>query len=216
MAASTSTGVGAAASLQEVMDDLALRFVVNCPDEEQGSFERLLFQVEAAFWFYDDQYREIWPDVYPEFNMLSFVQAMFKHCELLSAFEHRTKEIYEAFRLYKWQIPTCGAMLLNPGATKVVLVKSWNGHTWGFPKGKIDRDEDKVSCAVREVLEEVGYDISSKVDPNAYVEMQIKHFPSLRLYVVRDVPEDTQFATRTKKEIGGIEWFKIKNIPTSK
>ena len=42
-----------------MLDDLAMRFVVNCPQEEQESFERLLFQVEQAFWFYQDQYSEI-------------------------------------------------------------------------------------------------------------------------------------------------------------
>ena len=60
------------------MDDLAMRFVVNCPAEEQESFERLLFQVEAAFWFYDDQYREVWPDDFATHNLLSFSQQLFK------------------------------------------------------------------------------------------------------------------------------------------
>jgi len=203
-------------SLQEVIDDLALRFVVNCPPEEQESFERLLFQVEAAFWFYDDQYREIWPETFPPFNLLSFAQQMFKCCELLKPFEKQTKEIYEAFTQYKQSIPTCGAMLLNSNSTKVLLVRSWQGKSWGFPKGKIDRDEDMTSCAAREVLEEVGYDISAQIDPQAYVEMQIKHYPPLRLYVVRGVPDNTHFETRTKKEIGGIEWFKIQDIPTRK
>ncbi len=45
-------------------------------------------------------------------------------CELLKSFEHRTKEIYDAFTLYKHQIPTCGAALLNPSMTKVALAQS--------------------------------------------------------------------------------------------
>ena len=44
--------LGPPPDLKDVIDDLAIRFVVNCPAEEQESFERLLFQVEAAFWFY--------------------------------------------------------------------------------------------------------------------------------------------------------------------
>ncbi len=55
-----------------------MRFVVNCPAEEQESFERLLFQVEAAFWFYDDQYREIWPDAFPTLTLLTFAQKLFQ------------------------------------------------------------------------------------------------------------------------------------------
>ena len=158
--------------LDEVLDDLAMRFVVNCPPEEQESFERLLFQVEAAFWFYEDQYREIWPRSFPVLNLLTFSEKLFKSCPLLKPFQKRTKEIYEAFTTYKRQIPTCGAMLLTEDRSKLLLVKSYKGNAWGFPKGKIDKDEEKVDCAVREVLEEVGYDMSDKVDPNIYIETQ--------------------------------------------
>ncbi|KAL1514469.1 hypothetical protein AB1Y20_003568 [Prymnesium parvum] len=207
--------VGPPPSIQEVMDDLAMRFVVNCPAEEQESFERLLFQVEAAFWFYDDQYREVWPDTFVQHNLLSFSQQLFKHCSLLSQFEHRAKEIYDAFTLYKHQIPTCGAALLNPSMTKVLLVKSYRGNSWGFPKGKIDKDEDKVSCAIREVYEEIGFDCSALIDENEFLEMQWQQ-QVMRLYVVPNVPESTVFETRTKKEIGEIAWHKIKDLPTTK
>ena len=140
---------------------------------------------------------------------------MFKSCPLLKPFESKTKQIYEAFTAYKQQIPTCGAMILNPTCTKVLLVRSYNGKSWGFPKGKIDKDEDKPTCAAREVLEEVGYDITERLDPDAFIEMQWKD-QTIRLYLVAGVPEDTVFITRTKKEIGEIAWHKIKELPASK
>ena len=188
--AAASSDVGAAPDLQDVIDDLALRFVINCPPEEQESFERLLFQVEAAYWFYDDNYREIWPNVFPNHTLLGFTETMFRKCELLKPYQSKTKDIFEAFRKYRSQIPTCGdcsltrpispichtpifpiyhehlfrgAMLINESRTKVLCVKGWKAQSWGFPKGKMDRDEDQVCCATREVLEEVGFDISKKV-----------------------------------------------------
>mmetsp|Transcript_44324 Transcript_44324/g.138626 ORF Transcript_44324/g.138626 Transcript_44324/m.138626 type:complete len:307 (+) Transcript_44324:45-965(+) len=203
-------------ALQMVMDDLAMRFVVNCPAEEQESFERLLFQVEAAFWFYDDEYREIWPHSFPCFTLLQFAQKLFEMCELLKPFAARTSELYEKFRQYKIQIPTCGAMLLDQSQTKVLLVLGHKSKSWGFPKGKIDRDESHVACAVREVLEEVGYDISQDIDPSVYIERQHKGLPLTRLYLARNVPADTLFQTRTKKEIDEIQWHKIAALPTSK
>uniref|UniRef100_A0A7S4C2H2 Nudix hydrolase domain-containing protein n=1 Tax=Chrysotila carterae TaxID=13221 RepID=A0A7S4C2H2_CHRCT len=127
-----------------------------------------------------------------------------------------SQEIYTAFTQYKFKIPTAGALLLNASCTKVLLVRSWYGKLWGFPKGKIDCDEDMPSCARREVLEEVGYDISDKLDPDAYVELQLKQYPTLRLYIIRGVDEDFDFITQTKKEISAIEWFKIKDIPLGK
>ena len=88
---------GTPPAMQDVIDDLAMRFVVNCPAEEQESFERLLFQVEAAFWFYDDQYREIWPHHFKTHTLLTFAQELFTRCPLLSHFQHRAKEIYDVF-----------------------------------------------------------------------------------------------------------------------
>ena len=211
----TAEEAGAAPKLEEVLDDLAMRFVVTCPAEEQESFERLLFQVEAAFWFYEDQYREIWPHAFPTFNLLTFSQQMFKCCPLLAPFQKRTKEIYDAFTSYKAQIPTCGGMLLTPDNKKILLVKSWKGNAWGFPKGKIDKDESKESCAAREVLEEIGYDITSQLEPEVYIESQWKD-QTMRLYVVHGVPEDFEFATRTKKEIGEIAWHKVKDLPATR
>jgi mRNA-decapping enzyme subunit 2 len=188
----------------------------DAPILPQESFERLLFQVEAAFWFYDDEYREIWPHAFPCYTLLQFAQKLFSMCELLTPFAQRTEELYEKFRQYKIQIPTCGAMLLNPGATKVLLVMGYKSKSWGFPKGKIDRDEEFTACAVREVLEEVGFDISSAIDESVYIEKQHKGLPLTRLYLARNVPDDTPFLTRTKKEIDEIKWHRIADLPTSK
>jgi mRNA-decapping enzyme subunit 2 len=209
--------LGPPPSLPDVLDDLAIRFVVNCPAEEQESFERLLFQVEAAFWFYDDQYREIWPASFPHLNLLGFAEKLFSECVLLTPFASKTKEIYETFTRYKNRIPTCGAIILNQNSppSKVLLVKAWNGKNWGFPKGKIDRDEDKADCAIREVREEIGYDIAPLLVPEHFVERQLKE-QTVRLYIIRGVAEDTEFVTQTKKEIGGIEWHKLKDLPTGK
>lgn len=36
--------------------------------------------------------------------------------------------------------------------TQVLLVQSyWTKTSWGFPKGKVNQDEDPLNCAVREV-----------------------------------------------------------------
>ena len=201
--------------LSDVLEDLAIRFVVNCPAEEKESFERLLFQVEAAYWFFEDQYREIWPHAFPALNLLGFAQKLFQECELLAPYASKTKEIYDTFTAYKIRIPTCGAIILNHNNTKVLLVKSWQGKSWGFPKGKIDKDEEKYECAIREVREEVGFDIASRLDPEHFIERQLSQ-ATVRLYIIRGVPDDTQFVTQTKKEIGGIEWHKLKDLPTGK
>jgi mRNA-decapping enzyme subunit 2 len=38
----------------QVLEDICSRFLLNCPEEEYDSFERLFFQIEEAHWFYSD------------------------------------------------------------------------------------------------------------------------------------------------------------------
>ena len=52
---------------------------------------------------------------------------------------------------------------------QVLLIKSFS-NSWGFPRGKLDKHEQLAECAVRETLEESGYDCSSKVDDEQYIE----------------------------------------------
>lgn len=72
--------------------------------------------------------------------------------------------------------------------------------SWGFPKGKVNEDEDPVDCAVREVLEETNFDIRSLIEPEHYIEYKVNEQLS-RLYIVRGVPKKFDFHPRTRKEI---------------
>jgi mRNA-decapping enzyme subunit 2 len=63
-------------TLDMAMADLASRFVVNCPSEEQESIDRCMWQVEAAHWFYEDMYRRHHRDL-PFLNFKDFTMAFF-------------------------------------------------------------------------------------------------------------------------------------------
>lgn len=108
--------------------------------------------------------------------------------------------------------------MLNHDMDSVVLVKGWKkGANWSFPRGKINREEDDLVCAIREVYEETGYDLQAAglVPENR----EVKHITlpirdqDMRLYVFRDVPMDTYFAPRTRKEISKIQWWRISDLP---
>ena len=49
----------------------------------------------------------------------------------------------------------------------------WSKNSWGFPKGKVNEGEDPARCAVREVLEETGYDISSIISNREFLETTV-------------------------------------------
>ena len=83
-------------------------------------------------------------------------------------------ELYKSWTEYKHKVPVYGAICLNTALDKCIMVKGWkSGSSYGFPKGKINRGEREADCAVREVLEEIGLDISEIVDENAFIELTI-------------------------------------------
>lgn len=58
--------------------------------------------------------------------------------------------------------------MLNETLDSVLLVKNFSNTVYSFPKGKVNKNESGVECAIREVWEEVGYDISKKISDKVY------------------------------------------------
>lgn len=168
--------------------------------------ERICFQIEEAQWFYEDFIRPLDPQM-PSMNLRQFCMLIFQHCPLLSRFteKHRV-QAYEEFLAYKTRVPVRGAIMLNEEMDQAVLVKGWRkGAKWSFPRGKINKEEKDLDCAIREVYEETGFDIRAAglVPPeeNAkYIQVSMRE-QDMRLYVFRGVPMDTHFEPRTRKEI---------------
>ncbi|CDH60497.1 dcp2-domain-containing protein [Lichtheimia corymbifera JMRC:FSU:9682] len=205
------TNALATASFEEILDDLSTRFIINVPEAELKSPHRICFQVEQAHWFYEDFVRLLQPNL-QSFQLKTFSEKIFKHCPLLKQWAHQHERAYADFMQYRFRIPVCGAILLNENLDKCVLVKGWSSKSgWSFPRGKINQDEEYDHCAIREVMEETGYDISPLIR-DTYLQCTIRE-QSIRLYIVCGVPEDTKFMPQTRKEISQVEWFKLDDLP---
>ncbi|KAA8652585.1 decapping enzyme complex catalytic subunit DCP2 [Aspergillus tanneri] len=128
---------------------------------------------------------------------------------------------FSEFLAYKTRVPVRGAILLNQDMDEVVLVKGWKkGANWSFPRGKINKGEKDLDCAIREVYEETGYDVREaglvkNENDVKFIEITMRE-QHMRLYVFRDVPHDAHFEPRTRKEISKIEWYKLSELPTLK
>ncbi|KAI0881864.1 uncharacterized protein GGS22DRAFT_51592 [Annulohypoxylon maeteangense] len=206
-------------TLEDWLDDLCVRFIINLPKADLSSVARICFQIEEAQWFYEDFIRLIDPTL-PSMSLRSFMMKMFEYCPLLASFsadEHL--RAFEEFMQYKTRVPVRGAILLNDNMDATVLVRGFKkGATWSFPRGKINKDEDDLDCAVREVYEEIGFDIRlagliNEITPAQYFEVTMQN-QQVRLYVFRGISENTVFGTRTRKEIGAIRWYKVDELPT--
>ncbi|EMR10327.1 hypothetical protein PNEG_01583 [Pneumocystis murina B123] len=200
------------ATFEEILDDLSVRFIVNLPEEELGSIPRICFQIEQAHWYYEDFIRELNPQL-PSMHLRTFCLTLFAHCPLLWKWNKEYEKAYDNFLKYKIRVPVRGAILLNETCEECVLVKGWkNSSGWGFPKGKINKDELDTDCAIREVFEETGFDISKLIQPNDYIEITLCE-QNIRLYIIAGVPSDTNFITHTRKEISKIRWHKLSDLP---
>ncbi|KAF5947904.1 hypothetical protein HYC85_013861 [Camellia sinensis] len=101
--------------------------------------------------------------------------------------------------------------MLNLCNLQCLLVKGWKGTSWSFPRGKMNKDEEDHACAVREVLEETGFDVSKFLNKDDYIEM-IFGQQRVRLYIIAGVKDDTAFAPLIKKEISEIAWQRLDEI----
>ncbi|GMF06103.1 unnamed protein product [[Candida] boidinii] len=159
-------------SLERVLEDLLVRFVVNCPSEDLSSIERVFFQIEEAQWFYSDFLKIINP-LLPSMKMKKFCSQLLDQCPLIWKWGD-PNDALARFGKYKSIIPVRGCALLNSKLNKILLVKGVESSSWGFPRGKISKDETDVDCALRELLEETGFDATDYIDEDEYVERTIK------------------------------------------
>ena len=138
----------------------------------------------------------------PQLKSLSlkeFTGLLFDHCPGLTPFKYLLDNIYDNFNRFKQSVPTMGGILLDPTMEKVLLVRGFQAsHGWGFPKGKVAKDESDHDCAIREVceshplvlfraaifevgfsvpcaqiMEETGFDVSSRLRKDDFIEAHL-------------------------------------------
>jgi mRNA-decapping enzyme subunit 2 len=119
------------------------RFIINVPSEELASFERILFLIEQAHWFYMDHYytedKRLPKYTMKEFTTLNilfhdvdvartcvpiivmFLNSflVFESCPFLKPYIHDVDRILLDFMAYKFRVPVCGAILMNETLDKV-------------------------------------------------------------------------------------------------
>lgn len=200
----------------DILDDLCSRFIINLPAEDRGNLVRICFQIELAHWFYLDYYCTDETARLNPCGIREFAAHIFQHVPELRSHVSSLDCVLEKWREYKLTVPTYGAILLDGDLSHVLLVQSyWTKASWGFPKGKVNEGEEPWKCAVREVLEETGFDISKLINKNDYIEATI-HDQIARLYIIGYIPRDTKFQPQTRNEIKACEWFPLADLPSNK
>lgn len=192
------------------------RFIINVPDVAKQNLVRICFQIELAHWFYLDFYCTQENPKLKSCGIKEFAAHIFQHIPFLHPHVDNLDVVLDEWREYKQSVPTYGAILLSEELTHVLLVQSyWAKNSWGFPKGKVNEDEEPSHCAIREVLEETGFDITNLIDKNEFIESVIND-QLVRLYIICGIDRNTTFQPRTRFEIKCCEWFALADLPTTK
>ncbi|XP_074058863.1 m7GpppN-mRNA hydrolase isoform X2 [Macrotis lagotis] len=195
-----------------VLDDLCSRFILHIPSEERDNAIRVCFQIELAHWFYLDFYMQNTPGL-PQCGIRDFAKAVFSHCPFLLPQGEDVQKVLDEWKEYKMGVPTYGAIILDETLENVLLVQGYLAKSgWGFPKGKVNKEEAPHDCAAREVFEETGFDIRDYICKDDYIELRIND-QLARLYIIPGIPKDTKFNPKTRREIRNIDWFSIEKLP---
>jgi len=164
----------------DALDEVHTRFVLNLPDSELESADRIFFQLEQAWWFYEDWIcdqrtaavadaaaaaandataQSATATALPRFSTFKpFALELFGYSPLLPSAKKRFVPMWNQFSLYKRKISNYGCILLNSDCTKIVLCQLWNSNTHTLPAGKINQGENGMAAAARETYEETGFD----------------------------------------------------------
>jgi mRNA-decapping enzyme subunit 2 len=218
-------------AFEEALDDVHTRFILNLPPEELASTNRIFFQLEQAWWFYDDFICDGSDLPLPRFKGVKpFALKIFQTSPVLSPLLPEFSKYWEEFSKYKRTISTYGTILMNQDCTKVVLCQVWNSSTWMFPAGKVNQNEHGCDAGARETYEETGFDPQCKLGKTRDMFQQSQHTwktpldpndalvfidsgKRRTLFVCRGVPEDFPFEPVARKEVSAVEWHDLDDLP---
>ncbi|KEP67675.1 UNVERIFIED_CONTAM: hydrolase, NUDIX family protein [Hammondia hammondi] len=202
------------ALLDEALLDCYGRFITLLPDAFLRDRIHLYFQIQEAFWWYDDIWWEKHAERLPKLTLKDFGCLICHDCPILQHYipPEKHDKFLANWKRYCRTIPLRGAIILNEDLSKCLMVTGWKGGTWMFPRGKVDEMEQDAVCACREIWEEVGVDISPYIDEEVYVEHVIEEQP-IKLFIIPGIKETVNFQPLKRKEIGRIGWIDTWRLP---
>lgn len=111
---------------------------------------------------------------------------------------------------------TVGAIAVWVADGEVLLVRSKHGERrWGFPGGVINRREDPLDGARRELLEETGLSCAAAdlEIVGAHVQEHGRHLDTIFRVLLPKPPDTTALVTDDTFEIAEIGWWPVGALP---
>ena len=105
---------------------------------------------------------------------------------------------------------SCGCIVIENN--KVLLIQHIKRGHWGFPKGHVEKNENEMQTAIREVKEETNIDV--EIDENKRYEEHYntgkKGYKEVVYFLAKKVGGEIK---AQEKEIRNVEWVDISEAP---
>ena len=198
----------------------------------QSNFYYVMHQLKLAHWHLLDNYIKkdlAAQKMFPKRKFESFIETCLTGLKIDKALDYDMKDMVGYYNDHRHSLPCFGAILLNSSLTEIVLVKGQKDKSWTFPRGKIEyhEDENEVQCAIREVQEEVGIDISNLINPSNKIQKRVwkansyskdpaakpeKIYHKVTLYIIPNVDKTIVDELRTTDEIKHVKWWNLDDL----
>jgi 8-oxo-dGTP pyrophosphatase MutT (NUDIX family) len=114
------------------------------------------------------------------------------------------------------QATSCGGVVWreSDGFVELLLIKQFSHQNrWGVPKGHTHEGEQLAECAVREVREETGVDVTLGLRlPDVHVS-HAHEDKTVVSFLARPVGDDTPKHDDPDSEVADARWFGIHELP---
>jgi ADP-ribose pyrophosphatase YjhB (NUDIX family) len=102
------------------------------------------------------------------------------------------------------EILKAGGVIVDSG--KVLLVTGLQGTVWSFPKGHVEHDETVEQAALREVLEETGYEVEivKRLVDLTYTNKETGDLIRVAMFKMKTIKD-----TGLKEKDVQVKWFPI-------
>ena len=104
------------------------------------------------------------------------------------------------------KVKSCGCIVIDNN--KVLLVQQRKGN-WGFPKGRVEKNETECETAIREVKEETNIDVIIEDKNKKYIDNYFSRKDELKEVVFFLAKRIGGEIRPQEKEIKNVEWVDL-------
>jgi mRNA-decapping enzyme subunit 2 len=107
-------------TLADALMDIEMRFLNNLPQEEAAQMDRLFFQLEQAYWFYEDFYADNYEHL-PHIIMGRFSQMIVEQSDVLHLNREQVTQLMQGGKKYLYQQTVNFRILRKPQVPRMYV-----------------------------------------------------------------------------------------------